>query len=157
MPPFTLRLLLAALLFAGAASPAPAGSLGTSSAAGGSSASSVASSASESLETSSDSSRQAVAALDGPYRVVRLEPVPERPGTVRLTLQALAPADPGPTVRLLLPALAVERAGLAPGGAVAASRRPYGVALAHAETRQAFFLLLDDPWHRELRSHPVRL
>jgi hypothetical protein len=47
-------------------------------------------------------------------------------------------------VRLYLPREAVERSGLAPGGTVAASRRPYGVELAHADTRRAFFLLLDD-------------
>jgi len=155
--PPRIRLLSIAIVGACAAAPALSGSLGASSAAGGSSASSAASSASESLETSSDSAKRVVATLDGRYRLVDLTPAPERPGTVRLTLQALAPKGTDDPVRLYLPREAVERSGLAPGGTVAASRRPYGVELAHADTRRAFFLLLDDDWQRELRSLPVSL
>jgi hypothetical protein len=152
-----MRLLFAAVLGTCTVAPALSDSFTASSAAGGSSASSAASSASESLDTSSDSSKRVVATLDGPYRVVEVTPVPERPGTVRLTLQALAPKDTDGTVRLYVPRQAIERSGLAQGGTVAASRRPYGVELAHADTRKAFFLLIDDDWQRELRSNPVSL
>jgi hypothetical protein len=39
---------------------------------------------------------------------------------------------------------------------VLARQRPYGYELARADTRTAFFLLLDDPWYRELQSVVVR-
>lgn len=149
-------LCLATLLAVGSA-PALAGSIATSSAAGGSSASSAASSASDSAGDSSDSSKRAVATLEGAYRVVEVTPVPDRPGTVRLTLQALAGPGGVDVVRLVVPRQAVERGSVQAGGTVTASRRPYGVELAHADTRKAFFLLLDDDWHDELRSRPVSL
>ena len=154
MRPVRSVLLCAALLAAG---PALADSFTASSAAGGSSASSAASSASESSDTSSDSSKAAVAALDGPYRVVELAPVPQRPGTVRVTLAPIAAGTAGEPVRLLLPARALERGGVGAGDTVTASRRPYGVELARADSKQAFFLVLDDGWQRELRSNPVSL
>ena len=140
-----------------AAGPALADSFTASSAAGGSSASSAASSASDSSGASSDSSKYAVAALDGPYRIAEVAPVPDRPGTVRVTLAPLAAQAAGEPVRLLLPRQALERGGLAAGATVTASRRPYGVELAAADTKQAFFLVLDDVWQRELRSTPVSL
>lgn len=152
-----IRPLCLATLLALGASPTLAGSIATSSAAGGSSASSAASSASDSVGDSSDSSRRAVATLEGAYRVVEVTPLPERPGAVRLTLQALAGPGGADVVRLVVPRQAVERGSVQAGGTVTASRRPYGVELAQADTRKAFFLLLDDDWHDELRSRPVSL
>ena len=137
--------------------PALAGSLGTSSAAGGSSASVAASSASESSETSSDSSKKAVAELEGAYRVADLAPVPERPELLRLTLRPVGAPEDTADVRLLVPRRAVEQGRVAPGGEVVASRRDYGVELARADTREAFLLVLDDAWQRELRPVPVTL
>jgi hypothetical protein len=157
MTPVRSRLLLTAALLGVFAVPGHAGPLTASSAAGGSSASSAASSASESAEGSSASSKRAVAALDGPYRVVDVTPVPERPGTVRMTLRPLAAGGSPEDVSLYLPSQALERGGLAQGTTVTANRRPYGVELAHADTRKAFFLVLDDDWKRELRSNPVAL
>jgi hypothetical protein len=58
---------------------------------------------------------------------------------------------------LYLPQQTFERAGLAPGGTITAQQRPYGVEFAHADTRRAFFLLLNDGVQRELRSNPVSL
>ena len=151
------RVLLASTILGVFAGSALAGSLATSSAAGGSSASLAASSASETVEGSSASSKRAVAGLDGPYRVVEVTPVPERPGTVRMTLRPLAGGASTEDVRLLVPQQAPERGGLAQGATVTANRRPYGVELAHADTRKAFFLVLDDGWRRELQSNPVAL
>jgi len=156
MNPVRPHVLCAALLAALGAAPALAGSLATSSAAGGSSASVAASSASESSEASSDSSNRVVANLEGPYRVVDVTPLPERPGTVRLTLRPLA-GQAEADVHLHVPQRALERGGPAPGGALNASRRPYGVELAHADTREPFLLVIDDDWQRELRSVPVAL
>jgi hypothetical protein len=153
----SLPCALALMLLAGHA---VADSFTASSAAGGSSASLAASSASDSSGASSDSSKKAVAALDGPYRVVDVTPVPERPGTVRVTLAPLAAgpaAGAGEPVGLLLPSAALERGGIAAGTTVTASRRPYGIELAQADTKRPFFLVLDDAWQRELRSTPVSL
>jgi hypothetical protein len=153
-----LRLALpCALALMALAGPASAGSVAASSAAGGSSASSAASSASDSSGESSDSSKNAVAALDGPYRIVELTPLPERPGFVRVALAPLTTVQAAEPVRLVLPAAAIERGRLATGATVTANRRPYGVELAHADTKKAFFLVLDDGWQRELRSTPVSL
>lgn len=148
------HLLSTSVLLAAACVPAVAGSLVGSSAAGGSSASSA---ASDSVGTSSDSSTRAIANLDGPYRIVEVTPVPERPGTVRVTLRTLSASEQDPTTLLYLPQQTFERAGLAPGGTITAQQRPYGVEFAHADTRRAFFLLLNDGVQRELRSNPVSL
>jgi hypothetical protein len=151
---------LAAFAAVLASSPVFAGSIAASSAAGGSSASSAASATSDSIGDSSASSTKAVAQADGPYRVVDVTPVPDRPGTVRMKLQALAPAEgtgTDGTLVLFLPQQAVERGGVAAGVTVTASQRPYGTAFAHIETRREFFLVLHEAWHRELRSNPVSL
>ena len=154
MPLARKHLLSTSVLLAAACVPAVAGSLVGSSAAGGSSASSA---ASDSVGTSSDSSTRAMANLDGPYRIVDVTPVPERPGTVRVTLRALTASEQDATTLLYLPQQTFERAGLAPGGTITAQQRPYGVEFAHADTRRAFFLLLNDGVQRELRSNPVSL
>lgn len=154
MPLVRKHLLSTSVLLAAACVPAVAGSLVGSSAAGGSSASSA---ASDSVGTSSDSSTRAVANLDGPYRIVDVTPVPERPGTVRVTLRTLTASEQDATTLLYLPQQTFERAGLAPGGTITAQQRPYGVEFAHADTRRAFFLLLNDGVQRELRSNPVSL
>ena len=154
MPLARKHLLSTSVLLAAACVPAVAGSLVGSSAAGGSSASSA---ASDSVGTSSDSSTRAMANLDGPYRIVDVTPVPERPGTVRVTLRTLTASEQDATTLLYLPQQTFERAGLAPGGTITAQQRPYGVEFAHADTRRAFFLLLNDGVQRELRSNPVSL
>jgi len=134
-----------------------AGSIATSSAVGGSSASFAASSASDAAGDSSASSKNAVAKLDGPYRIAEVIPVPERPGTVRMTLQALEGKGADGLVHLYVPGQALEQGGVQQGATVTANRRPYGVELARADTRKAFFLVLDDDWQHELRAKPVTL
>jgi capsid portal protein len=149
------------VLVAGAvALPAGAGSLVTSSAAGGSSASSAASSASESSKDSSTSSSTNKRVAEGPYKIVDMVAVADRPGTMRLRLQALADAgaagDTGEFV-LDLPALTVDQSRLASGQTVIARQRAYGTEFAHGDSHQAFFLVLSDGWSRELVSNPVLL
>ena len=148
---------LAALLVGAAVLPAAAGSLVTSSAAGGSSASSAASSASESSKDSSTSSSTNKRVAEGPYKIVDLVAVADRPGTVRLRLQALADAGPAGEFVLDLPAQTADQSRLATGQTVTARQRPYGTEFAHADTRQAFFLVLSDGWSRELVANPVLL
>jgi hypothetical protein len=148
---------LLALLLAAAALPAQAGSLATSSAAGGSSASSAASSASDSSKESSNSSRGHDRVAEGPYKIIDIVALADRPGTVRLRLQALADAGPGGEVLLDLPEQTADQGRLATGQTVTARQRPYGTEFAHADTDQAFFLVLSAAWSRELVSNPVLL
>jgi hypothetical protein len=129
-------------------------------------ASSAASSASESLSTSvgsisnsfrgsSDSSTGPTRTTDGDYRVVDVAQA-DQPGMLALTLQPAAPGQ-GEAFVLVLPQQAADNGGVAVGGVVRAANRPYGVEFARADNRQAFFLVLDDDWYRELDSHPVTL
>ncbi|HEY6134880.1 MAG TPA: hypothetical protein VIW70_12935 [Rubrivivax sp.] len=143
----------AAALLGVAALPAQAGSLVTSSAAGGSSASSA---SSASVGASSDSVTK-TAAADGPYRITDVAAVPERPGTVRVTLQALAVAGPQGEYQLYMPQQALDKHQLGAGQTIVASPRAYGTEFAVADTRKAFFLVVSDEWERELASNPVVL
>ena len=149
------------VLVAGAiALPAGAGSLVTSSAAGGSSASSAASSASESSKDSSTSSSTNQRVAEGPYKIVDMVAVADRPGTMRLRLQALADAgDAGAAGEFVLdlPALTADQSRLASGQTVIARQRVYGTEFAHGDSHKPFFLVLSDGWSRELVSNPVLL
>jgi hypothetical protein len=130
--------------------------------------SSAASSASESVSTSvgslstsiqksSDGSSKATGVAEGDYRIIDVATLPERPGTARMTLQAVASGKDEGTFFLYLPQQVVEHDRLAQGKVVTAHQRPYGVEFANADTRQAFFLVLDDAWYRELQTRPVAL
>lgn len=116
-------------------------------------------SVSDSFGKSSDSSsKNEKKVTDGDYRIIEMAAVPERPGTARLTLQAVAAerrADD--EFFLYLPLAVVEQTRLAQGDVVSARQRPYGVEFAQATTRQAFFLVLKDEWFRELQTTPVVL
>jgi hypothetical protein len=140
--------------------PAFADSLSASSAAGGSSASSASSAtsaSSASLEKSSDSSSKTKSVAEGPYRILDVADVPERPGLVRLKLQAMA--DPGPQGALvvLVPQPDIDRSRLQAGQTLNVRQRPYGLEFADEGTREAVFLVLEDGWSRELPSRPVTL
>ena len=144
----------AALLLCGSVLTAQAGSLGTSSAAGGSSAS-VGSSASSDASSSSSGGRQ-TAAL-GPYRIVAVADVTDRPGQVRLQLLALAADASEPGHVLVLPQAIAARYQLTAGQTITARARAYGTEFVHDASRQAFFLVLTDGFQRELDVQLVRL
>jgi hypothetical protein len=143
-----------ALLFAAAVPPALAASSTASSASEGSSAS--VGSASDSFQMSSDGSSRATTAA-GDYRVIDVAAVAERPGTVRMTLQALAERDAGREYVVYLPERALGQGRVAPGQVVTVKDRAYGLEFARADDRQAFFLVLSDDWYRELQSNAVVL
>jgi hypothetical protein len=151
------RLACAAAALAALAAPALAESLAVSSAAGGSSASSASSATSDSLGDSSASSKRNAAAAAGPYRVVALAPVPDRPDALSVTLQALGDEAADPVLRLVIPKRAIERGGVQAGQTIVAAPRPYGVAFARAGAAEPFFLVVADEVHRELRANPVSL
>ena len=52
---------------------------------------------------------------------------------------------------------AIVEGRLAPGDIVTARQRPYGVEFASGATQQAFFLVLNDDWYRELQTNAVVL
>jgi len=131
-------------------------------------ASSAASSASDSIGTSvgsisgsvqksSGSSSKATGVAQGDYRIIEVAAAPQQPGTVRMKLQAVADSVADGDFFLFLPQKAVDQGRLAPGDIVTARQRPYGVEFASGATQQAFFLVLNDDWYRELQTNAVVL
>jgi hypothetical protein len=118
-------------------------------------------SVSDSIKKSSDSSSKGRDVAEGDYQIIDVAEVPERPGTVRMALQAVATPGADGAFMLYLPRKALDAAGgpaaLKAGAIVTARQRPYGLEFAAAQTRQAFFLVLEDGWYKELQSHPVVL
>lgn len=130
--------------------------------------SSVASSASESVSTSvgsvstsikkssgSSSDDKKVAA--GDYQVMAVAVLADAPGMVRLELQALAADGLVNAFTLDLPQQAFDSSRLSLGQVVTARDRAYGTEFVSANTKQAFFLALDDHWLKELPSRAVVL
>lgn len=142
-----MRLALLATL-ALAATAAQADSF-VSSAAGAGSASSG--SVSDSLKQSSGSSSGGERRAEGRYRVTEVAKADA--GKLRLTLQR----EGADTVELTLPQQALAAREVRVGDEVQATPQAYGVAFAHADTGRAFFLVLEDAWHRELAARPVTL
>lgn len=155
MTRFKPHFICAGLLFGAAALPASAAS-STASAASDSITTSVGS-VSGSIQKSSDSSSKDNKVADGDYRIIDVALVAERPGTVRLKLQAVADRGADGEFFLYLPQEALTQSRLTQGGIVTARQRAYGMEFAHSQTRQAFFLVLNDEWYRELNTTPVVL
>ena len=159
MSPFKPSLASVALLCGMTGLPAVAASTAASSASD--SVGTSVGSASGSFEKSSTSSTTTTTTAEGDYRVVEVTAVTERPGTVRMKLQAVPDRDvhrnADPEFFLYLPQAAVDQGHLAADVIVTARPRPYGTEFAHGQTRQAFYLVLSDDWYRELRANRVVL
>jgi hypothetical protein len=148
------RLALLALLCATAATPGLAESFASSaSSAGSASLGSV----SDSIKGSSNSSSPNRQVAEGDYRVIEIADVADRPGVLRLRLEASQRSADSSEFFLDLPQAALGTRGLAAGDVVSARRRPYGLEFARADTREAFFLVLADDWYRELDAHALTL
>lgn len=150
---FVLHAAAWAVLATAAALPVRAESFTSSASSAGSAASS---SVSESIESASDSSTRDKPVAEGPYRVMEVAQSSDRPERMRLTLRATAPG-PAHEFYLHVPHQALRERPLAAGDLIHANQRPYGFEFAHADTRRAFFLVLNDGWHQELDSRPVAL
>jgi hypothetical protein len=149
------RLIVVAVLCAGTASPCHAESFASSASSAGSASSG---SVSDSLGNSSKSSTRTNTA-DGDYRVIEVAELADRPGMLQLTLQATAPGA-GHEFVLKLPRQALAPRGINAGDIVQVRNRDYGLEFARAneaQAREAFFLVLDDAWQRELEPQPVPL
>jgi hypothetical protein len=151
-PSFLIKQTLAAglLLSAALSMPVLAASSTASSASEG--ASSAASSGSKSLEASSGSSTKGDKVAAGDYRIIDVAAAADRPGMVRVHLQAAAD-----DFYLVLPEQAFEKSQLTAGQKVTARQHAYGLEFANQQTQQAFFLVLSDEWYRELDSKAVVL
>lgn len=148
-------LAAAALLLSAVTLPALAASSAASSASDSVSASSD--SASASLKKSSNSSSGTKEIANGDYRIIDVAAVAERPGSVRLTLQALATPGLEGEIQLIVPQQTLAESHLGAGHIVTAQQRAYGVEFAAAATQQAFFLALSDEWMSDLPSKAVSL
>ena len=142
-----MRFALLATFACAAATGAHATSVASSAAEAGSSASGSVSDSFKASSNSSGGERRA----EGRYRVTEVAQADA--GRLRLTLQREG-AEP---VALTLPQQAVAARPVKVGDEVQATPQAYGVAFAHADTGRAFFLVLDDAWHRELAARPVSL
>jgi hypothetical protein len=153
-----LKQAFAAGLVLSASLPALAASSTASSASEG--ASSAASSGSKSLEASSGSSTKGDKVAAGDYRIIDVAAAADRPGMVRVHLQAAvesAALNADDSFYLVLPEHAFEKSQLAAGQKVTARQHAYGLEFASQQTQQAFFLVLSDEWYRELDSRAVVL
>lgn len=152
----TTSLAFIALLISAMSLPSLATSSTASSASD--SASSATSSASDSLKTSSNGSSKATTAVtDGDYKVIEVAALTDRPGAVRMKLQAVAEPSAESEFFLYLPQPVFDKSPLGAGQIVAARQRPYGVEFARGDTGRAFFLVLDDAAYRDLKSNAVVL
>lgn len=124
----------------------------TSSASSAGSASSG--SVSDSLQGSSNSSTGDKRRADGNYQIIDIDQTPGRAGSTRIALQA---GDPTQRIVLDLPQAVFAKQALVRGDFVHAQNRPYGIEFARADTREAFFLVLEDAVYRELEARKVSL
>ena len=148
---YTTLTVAAALAMGLCAMPALADSTSSASSA----ASTSVGSSSTSLETSSNSSTGKKQVAQGPYTLIDMVAVADKPDLLRLRLQGNATTQT-PDFFLLVPRAVVQQAQLAAGQTVNADQRAYGMAFS-AAGNSPFFLVLDDAVHRELESRPVTI
>lgn len=145
--------VLTAALLAATALPCRADSFASSASSAGSASSA---SISDSIGESSNSSSRDRDVADGAYRVMDVAEVPDRPDTLRYTLRA---TDGGPLREFVLfvPRRALQERPLGTGDLVQTRRQAWGYEFAHADTRRAFFLALNEAWRHDLETRRVEL
>jgi len=104
--------------------------------------------------SSNSSSSKDNKVADRDYHVVDVAQAPQKPGMARVTMQA---NDSDWRVMLDVPQAVVDREQLSNGAQIHAQQRVYGIAFEHGETRQAFFLALNDNWANEFDARKVSL
>jgi hypothetical protein len=121
-------------------------------------------SVSNSFGRSSDSSKGGdKTAAAGDYKIVAVTATARPDGdladTLRLTLQAVNKTDAqaDDELYLYLPRATLVQAQLAAGQLITATPRPYGTEFSNTTSRQAFFLVLQDEWYRDLKTTVVTL
>jgi hypothetical protein len=109
---------------------------------------------SDSLQGSSNSATGGNRHADGNYRILDIDNTPGRAGSTRVAMQG---DDPQQRIVLDLPQAVFAKQGLGCGDLVHAQNRPYGIEFARADTREAFFLVLEDTVYHELAARKVTL
>jgi len=146
------RAALLAVFAAACALPVQAASTAASSASSAGSASSG--SVSDSIGSSSNSGGDERRVAAGEYRVIDVAAAPGKPDTTRMTLHA---AGGEREFTLDVPNRALAQRSVDKGALVQVNAREYGYEFAHADSKQAFFLALEDNWYRELGSQKVAI
>jgi type IV secretory pathway TrbL component len=142
-----------AALAAALAAPAHADSVASSASSAGSASSN---SISDSIGGSSNSSNGDKRVAAGDYKVIDVAQAPAKADTTRLTLRAVA-AGQAREFTLDVPNRALAARGVDAGAVVRVNERMYGYEFAYADTKQPFFLALQDDWYRELGSRQVTI
>jgi hypothetical protein len=152
----TFKTFALALALAAAAStlPAHADSFASSaSSAGSASSGSISDSIGGSSNSSSGDNRRAET---GPYRVIDVAQAPAKAGITRITLRAVA-GDAATQFWVDVPDRALADRRVAKNEVVQVNARVYGYEFAYGDTKQPFFLALEDDWYRELASRKVTI
>jgi type IV secretory pathway TrbL component len=147
------RVFVLAALAAACAAPAYADSVASSASSAGSASSG---SISDSIGGSSNSSKGDKRVAAGDYRVIDVAQAPAKADTTRLTLRAVA-AGPASEFTLDVPNRALAAGDVRNGALVQVKEREYGYEFARADSKQPFFLALQDKWYRELGSRQVTI
>lgn len=111
-------------------------------------------SASNSLRGSSNASSPGGGHAAGDFRVVAIAAADDA-DRARLALEPM-PGNRSEAILLELPRRTLVQTPVAVGDVISAEPQPYGTQFTLAVTRQAFFLVLDDAWYRELAARRVR-
>jgi type IV secretory pathway TrbL component len=150
----TLRRALFLAAFAAAcAAPAYADSVASSASSAGSASSA---SISDSIGASSNSSNRDRRVTAGDYRVIDIAQAPAKAETTRLTMRPVS-GDVAQEFTLDVPNRALAARAVGAGAIVHVNERVYGYEFAYADTKQPFFLALQDDWYRELGSRQVTI
>jgi hypothetical protein len=152
MTTFRRALLLGALAATCAASAYADSFTSSASSAGSASSASI----SDSIGASSNSSNRDKRVAAGDYQVIDVAQAPAKADTTRLTLRPAA-GTPAQEFTLDVPNRALAARTIGAGALVHVNERVYGYEFAYADTKQPFFLALQDDWYRELGSRQVTI
>jgi len=114
---------------------------------------SLSDSVSASVEGVSKGSSQVVKVVAGDYKVTDIAEVTDHAEKVRIALQAVG--TDRETFYLYMSHDEFAEAHLSAGQVVTALKRPYGVSFKHVDATEAFVVVLDDAWIKDLRSNIV--
>ncbi|GAA5023206.1 hypothetical protein GCM10025794_09350 [Massilia kyonggiensis] len=150
----TFTRALALTLAAACVLPAHADSFASSaSSAGSASSGSISDSIGGSSNSSSGDNKRAET---GPYRVIDVAQAPAKAGVTRITLRAVA-GTAATEFWVDVPDRALAERRVARNEVVQVNERVYGYEFAYGDTKQPFFLALQDDWYRELASRKVTI
>lgn len=114
---------------------------------------SLSESVSASVEGVSKGSSNVVKVVAGDYKITDIAETTDHAEKVRVALQAVEKNHE--TFYLYMSHDEFAEAHLSAGQVVTASERPYGVSFKHVDATEAFVVVLDDAWIKDLRSNIV--